>query len=101
MSTKSASLLCIGMISGILTASHILHTRDLEEFCGATLNVSVELDTESYTKGNVTIQCREHKYISEVVNISHRYNPATAKVMSIMATRDEDGKFGDGEGFSL
>lgn len=100
MSTKSAALLCLGMIAGILTTASILQTRDLEEFCGEKMNISVELDTESYTKGQVMITCREHKYISDVVNVAHKYNPATAKIMSIMAIPDENGMYGDGGGFS-
>ena len=100
MSLKSTFILTFGIICGILIAASILQTRDLEEFCGKTMNISLQIDTESYTKGQVEITCRGHKYISDTINVSHKYNPATAKIMSIMATTDENGMYGDGGGFS-
>ena len=100
MSLKSTFILTFGIICGILIAASILQTRDLEEFCGNSIKVAVELDTESFTKGQVHITCRGHKYISGTINVSHKYNPATAKIMSIMATTDENGMYGDGGGFS-
>lgn len=100
MSTKTIIAALTGVIFGASFTASMLYTRDLEEFCGETMNISVELDTESYTKGQVEITCREHKYISDIINVSHKYNPATAKIMSIMAVADENGMYGDGGGFS-